>query len=363
MIYLDNSATTFIKPRTVTEAMNRYMQTSGGNPGRGGHFMSMRASDTIYKCRENIAKLLGVDTPEQIVLTPSATFGLNLVIKSVLNHNSHAVITDSEHNSVLRPVHEICDYSVCSSPQDALTKIKPNTKLLVVNHASNVNGRIADLEGYKKVARSMGVYLLLDSSQSAGHIPLCADGIDFIASSGHKGLFGPQGTGFLYVRKGIVLTPLVSGGTGFHSESYTQPLDLPEGLESGTLNGVGFAGLKEGVEYVLSHDNSIEQNLNHALKEGLSAIPKVKLYTPIHEETVPVVAFNIRGTDCVSVSEFLSEKFEICVRSGLHCAPLMHKTLGTIKTGAVRASVSCFNRLWEIEKFLNIIDNKLSFGV
>ena len=363
MIYLDNSATTFLKPVSVFEAMNRYMQTSGGNPGRSGHFMSMRASDTIYKCREEIAKFLGINEPQQIVLVPSATFGLNMVIKSVLNYNSHAVITDMEHNSVLRPVHSICKYSVCTSPYDAKKKIKSNTKLIVVNHASNVNGEIADLEGYKKIAKEYGIYILLDASQSAGHIPVLADGLDFIVSSGHKGLFGPQGTGFLYVKKGLSVKPLVSGGTGYHSESFVQPEDIPEGLESGTLNGVGFAGLKEGISYVLSHDNSVEQNLNNALKQGLAVMPDVALYTPVHSMTAPVVAFNLRGRDCVRVAEILSEKYEICVRSGLHCAPLMHKKLSTIESGVIRVSMSSFNKLWEIEKFLNIIDNKVSFGV
>ncbi len=363
MIYLDNSATTLIKPPTVFDAMNKYMQVSGGNPGRSGHFMSMRASDTIYKCRVQIAEFLGVSEPEQVVLVPSATFGLNMVIKSILNYNSHAIITDMEHNSVLRPVHSICKYSICSSPKDAAQKVRANTKLLVVNHASNVNGEVADLEGYKRVAKEYGIYILLDASQSAGHIPISTDGIDFLVSSGHKGLFGPQGTGFLYIKKGLSVNPLVLGGTGYHSESFVQPEDIPEGLESGTLNGVGFAGLKEGISYVMAHDNSIEQNLNNALKQGLAVIPDVILYTPPNSPTVPVVAFNLRNKDCVRVAEFLSEKYEICVRSGLHCAPLMHKKLGTIESGVIRVSMSSFNKLWEIEKFLNIIDNKVSFGV
>ncbi len=363
MIYLDNAATTFVKPPSVMRAMNEYMFLLGGNPGRGGHFLSLRAGDAVYKCREVLANLIGA-SPEEVVLTPSATMALNTAIKGVLKPNDHAIITCFEHNSVLRPVHKTCAYSVCTSPENALSLVHPETKMLIVNHASNVNGVIADLEGYKKAAHDAGLLLLVDASQTAGHLPLSVSGIDMLAAAGHKGLFGPQGTGFLYVRKGLKLNSLIEGGTGFMSESYTQPDLMPEALESGTLNGVGFAGLAEGAAFAAKQLNSgITENLNRALKQGLAAIPKVHLLSPVFENTAPAVAFTVENTDSVAFSDFMSEKHKICVRSGLHCAPLAHKTLGTVKTGAVRASLSYFNTLTEVEKFLNIIDMTPSFSV
>lgn len=363
MIYLDNSATTFKKPPGVLKAMNDYMLYSGGNPGRGGHVLSMRASDAVFSCREGIAALIGASL-EEIVLTPSATIALNTAIKGVLTENDHAIITCREHNSVLRPVHKTCAYSVCESPVDALNKIRPQTKLLVVNHASNVTGVIQDLEGYKKVAKQAGILLLVDASQTAGHLPIDISGIDLLACAGHKGLFGPQGTGFLYVRRGLKLRSLIEGGTGFQSESLEQPDLMPEALESGTLNGVGFAGLAAGVSFAAKHvASAAEQNLNNALKQGLAAIPRVTLYSPVFEPTVPVVSFNVRGTDGADLTQYLSEKHGICVRSGLHCAPLAHQTIGTIKQGAVRASLSLFNTLSEVEKFLNIVDSAPGFSV
>lgn len=363
MIYLDNSATTFFKPPQVAEAMTAYMQNSGGNPGRGGHFLSLRAGEVIYGCREAIADLIGAE-PEEIVLTPSATIALNIAIKGVVGAKDHVILTGYEHNSVLRPVHKTCAYSVCRDPAHARKLLRKNTRLFIVNHASNVNGYIQDLEGYKALAKQAGIPILVDASQTAGHLPIRVSGIDLLACAGHKGLFGPQGTGFLYVRKGIRINSLFEGGTGFMSEQAEQPSLLPEGLESGTLNGVGFAGLAAGIAFAKAQlSNGVEQNLTNALKQGLAAIPHVTLYSPVFEPTAPAVAFNIRNTDCVTFADYLSEKYQICVRSGLHCAPLAHKSMGTLDTGAVRASVSVFNTLSEVEKFLNIVDSAPLFSV
>ena len=296
---------------------------------------------------------------EEIVLTPSATFGLNLAIKGTLLSNDHAIITDNAHNSMLRPLNSTCQYSLCSSPEDAALKIKYNTKMLLVNHASNVNGEVSDLTGYISVAKEHKLLLLVDASQSAGHIPLNSDGIDFIAASGHKGLYGPQGTGFLYVKKGTRVKPLTEGGTGFHSESLTQPDLIPEGLESGTLNGVGFAGLTEGIRFAQKHIGE-EYRLMEYLTQEMSKIPHVTLYLPESKITVPVLSFNIKNIDCVKVSEILSEKFKICTRAGLHCAPLAHISAGTVETGTVRVSFGhdaapwqTGNLLLEVEKLVN----------
>ena len=362
MIYFDNAATTFIKPPEVYMEMNKFMQLKGGNPGRGGHFMSMSAANDVFLCRQEIASMIN-KSPEEIVLCPSATYALNLAIKGILSHKDHAVLTSDSHNSAVRPLNSTAQFSVCHNPDDAERKIKKNTKMLIVNHASNVSGEVCDLEGYKKLSKAYRLLLLLDASQSMGHINFSADGIDMIACAGHKALLGPQGTGFLYVRKGIKLKPLIEGGTGFHSESVTQPREIPEGLESGTINGVGFAGLKAGIKYVKNIDFDKQDKVFESLKTGLSSIPKVILYLPTEIKTVPVISFNIKDEDPVSVAEYLSEKHRVCVRSGLHCAPLAHRKLGTLTTGTVRASLSCYSKQTEVEKFLNIIDSTSNFVV
>lgn len=361
MIYFDSAATTYLKPQSVFRAMADYMRYNGGNPGRGGHELSIRASNSVYACREAISEYIGAE-PDEIVLTPSATFALNLAIKGMLCAFDHAIISDDAHNSMLRPLNSTCSFSYCSSPDDAALKIRKNTKMLLVNHASNVTGAVCDLEGYIRLAKNEKILLLVDASQSLGHIPFNVNGIDFVAAPGHKGLFGPQGTGFLYVRKGLFPKPLTEGGTGFHSESLTQPELIPEGLESGTLNGVGFAGLCAGIEFVknLKHE---ENKLTKMLKEELLKIPHVTAYLPESEKTVPVISFNIKECDCVHVADVLSEKFKICVRSGLHCAPLAHKKIGTENTGTVRVSLCAFNTVGEVEKFLNIVDRRSTFVV
>lgn len=361
MIYLDSAATTYLKPKSVIHAMVDYMENSGGNPGRGGHVLSMRAADIIYSCRETLSSLL-LCSPEEIVLTPSATFGLNLAIKGTLSAKDHAIITDDAHNSMLRPLNKTCSYSVCSSPDDAISKIKYSTKMLLVNHASNVDGTVSDLDGYIKVAMQYKLLLLVDASQSLGHLNLNCSGIDFIACSGHKGLYGPQGTGFLYVKKGTPLLPIIEGGTGFHSESLTQPSLIPEGLESGTLNGVGFAGLTEGVRFAMKHKNEDEFLMNYLSKE-ITSIPGIVTYMPRSKETVPVLSFNVKDVDCVKVSEYLSEKHGICTRAGLHCAPLAHRKIGTENEGTVRVSLCSLNTISDIKKLLNAVDNISTKGV
>ena len=315
MIYLDSAATTYLKPRSVINAMMDYMENFGGNPGRGGHILSMRAADKVYSCREAIASLLSC-SPDEIILTPSATFAINLAIKGTLSVTDHAIISDNSHNSMIRPLNKTCAYSLCSSPEDAEKKIRYNTKMLLVNHASNVNGEVCDIDGYIRVAKENNLMLLVDAAQSLGHIKLEASGIDFIASSGHKGLYGPQGTGFLYIRKGNAVNSIIEGGTGFHSESLEQPLIIPEGLESGTINGVGFAGLTEGVKFAKKHMNE-DMVLMKYLVEEIKKIPHIVVYLPEKGISVPVLSFNFKDADCVRVSEYLSEKYGICTRAGL----------------------------------------------
>ena len=204
MIYLDNAATTFRKPKRVLKAMQNYMKKQGGNPGRGSHMLAMRAADVIYDTRVSLARLISA-LPEQIALMPSATVALNTVICGILKPGDHAVLSAYEHNAVLRPVHALCDYTVCKTVQDAENAIRPQTKLIAVCHASNVNGKVQNIGEFVRLSQKTGVPLLVDASQTLGHLPLSADGIDFLVSSGHKGLFGPQGTALLFAG-GIVYT-------------------------------------------------------------------------------------------------------------------------------------------------------------
>ena len=362
MIYLDNAATTFPKPSKVTEEMMYFMKTKGGNPGRGGHILSMEAFNAVYSCREKIAELINT-TPEKIILTPSATFALNLAIKGVLKHSDQAIITDNAHNSMLRPLHKTCNYSICSSVEHAKNLITSDTKMILLNHASNLTGEVEDLESYKKLCKEEGLLLLVDASQSLGHIKIDAEGIDMLTCAGHKALYGPQGTGFLYVSENVEIFPITEGGTGIMSENFEQPAVIPEGFESGTLNSVGFWGLRWGIEYVLKSDFKGEREIAKYIKKELSEIPKIKIYGNNCDMRVPVISFNIEGLDCVCVSEILSEKYGICVRSGLHCAPLAHKKTGTLESGAIRVSLSNFTTMQEAQKFLNAVDRTAYFGV
>ena len=371
MIYFDNAATTMIKPQQVYSEILDVMLHKGGNPGRGGHLMADRASDVIYKARENLCELFNINSPENICFTNNATTALNYGIKGVLKDNDHVIISAFEHNSVLRPVCALEDKGVTYTvlpltPEGVFDNIenyiRENTKLIVINHSSNVTGNIADIGEIGRIARKHGIIFMVDASQSAGHIDIDMerDNIDILACAGHKGLFGPQGTGLLYVREGIKLSTLVEGGTGSMSESIYQPEYLPDRFESGTLNTPGIGGLSKGIEFVISKKERIRQHekkLTKMLVDGLSSLPFVTVYGNKNpEKMTAVVGFNIKDRDCVCVTNYLSDKYKIMLRGGLHCSVLAHKTLKTSDCGCVRASLSYFNTENEVNKFLNIID-------
>ena len=366
MIYLDSSATSFLKPPQVAEAVFRSFNTIG-NAGRGAHAPTLNASRLIYDTREKLAALFGTPDPSRIAFTCNATEALNIAIHGAIHPGEHVITTACEHNSVLRPLYlkekEGTELTIIPADQkgriryDLLeSSVKSNTSAIVLTHASNLSGNVTDLAFVSNFAKKHGLLLIVDASQTAGSLPInvVKMGIDILCFTGHKGLFGPQGTGGLYVREGLTLSPLKSGGSGIHSFDRHHPTDMPTALEAGTLNGHGIAGLNAGLDYILStgvkNIHAKEISLARRFVNGISDISDLKLYCDIDAPLrTPIISLNIGNMSSASVSDILWEDYEICVRAGAHCAPLMHKTFGTEKQGAVRFSFSCFNTEAEID--------------
>ena len=366
MIYLDSSATSFLKPPQVAEAVFRSFNTIG-NAGRGAHAPTLNASRLIYDTREKLAALFGTPDPSRIAFTCNATEALNIAIHGAIHPGEHVITTACEHNSVLRPLYlkekEGTELTIIPADKkgriryDLLeSSVKSNTSAIVLTHASNLSGNVTDLAFVSNFAKKHGLLLIVDASQTAGSLPInvVKMGIDILCFTGHKGLFGPQGTGGLYVREGLTLSPLKSGGSGVHSFARRHPTDMPTALEAGTLNGHGIAGLNAGLDYILStgvkNIHAKEISLARRFVNGISDISDLKLYGDIDAPLrTPIISLNIGNMSSASVSDILWEDYEICVRAGAHCAPLMHKTFGTEKQGAVRFSFSCFNTEVEID--------------
>lgn len=366
MIYLDSSATSFLKPPQVAEAVFRSFNTIG-NAGRGAHAPTLNASRLIYDTREKLAALFGTPDPSRIAFTCNATEALNIAIHGAIHPGEHVITTACEHNSVLRPLYlkekEGTELTIIPADKkgriryDLLeSSVKSNTSAIVLTHASNLSGNVTDLAFVSNFAKKHGLLLIVDASQTAGSLPInvVKMGIDILCFTGHKGLFGPQGTGGLYVREGLTLSPLKSGGSGIHSFDRQHPTDMPTALEAGTLNGHGIAGLNAGLDYILStgvkNIHAKEISLARRFVNGISDISDLKLYGDIDAPLrTPIISLNIGNMSSASVSDILWEDYEICVRAGAHCAPLMHKTFGTEKQGAVRFSFSCFNTGAEID--------------
>ena len=366
MIYLDSSATSFLKPPQVAEAVFRSFNTIG-NAGRGAHAPTLNASRLIYDTREKLAALFGTPDPSRIAFTCNATEALNIAIHGAIHPGEHVITTACEHNSVLRPLYlkekEGTELTIIPADKkgriryDLLeSSVKSNTSAIVLTHASNLSGNVTDLAFVSNFAKKHGLLLIVDASQTAGSLPInvVKMGIDILCFTGHKGLFGPQGTGGLYVREGLTLSPLKSGGSGIHSFDRQHPTDMPTALEAGTLNGHGIAGLNAGLDYILStgvkNIHAQEISLARRFVNGISDISDLKLYGDIDAPLrTPIISLNIGNMSSASVSDILWEDYEICVRAGAHCAPLMHKTFGTEKQGAVRFSFSCFNTEAEID--------------
>lgn len=367
MVYFDNAATTFPKPEIVYTSIMEAMREYGANPGRSGHKLALKASRGIYDTRELLCKIFNAKNPMNIILTFNATESLNIGIKGVLKPGDHVITTSMEHNSVLRPIKYLEKFGIESTIVEADEKgrinvldieksIKSNTKLIVNTHVSNLTGTIMPVEDIGKLARNNGIIYMVDAAQSAGVYDIDVDkmNIDILAFPGHKGLLGPQGTGGLYIRDELQLEGFMHGGTGSASHSLIQPDIYPDKFESGTANASGIVGLGAGIKYILDRGiNDIkeyEESLTKHFIEEVRKIDGIKLYGPLNiMEQGGVVALNIKDADSSEVSYILDQEYDIAVRPGLHCAPLAHKTIGTLEQGAVRFSFGIFNSHEEIE--------------
>lgn len=381
MIYFDNAATSFPKPNAVYDSILKAMKGYGANPGRAGHKLALEAGRGVYETRDILAKIFNIKNPLNIVLTFNCTDSLNLGTKGVLKKGDHVITTSMEHNSVLRPLHTLkrdegieltivkADKKGRINPQDIEKSIKKNTKLIVTTHVSNLTGTIMPIEEIGNIAKKYGIIYLVDAAQSAGvyNIDVEKMNIDLLAFPGHKGLLGPQGTGGLFVRDGLDLKELKEGGTGSDSYLLVQPDMLPDKYESGTPNAPGVIGLGAGVKYILDKGmeniRKHEEELTSHFIEEASKIDKIILYGPSNvKEQGAVVALNIGNEDSSEVSYILDEEYDIATRSGLHCAPLAHKTIGSFEQGVIRFSFGPFNTHDEIEmsiKALKEISNQL----
>ncbi|NLV77384.1 MAG: aminotransferase class V-fold PLP-dependent enzyme [Tissierellia bacterium] len=373
MIYFDNAATSFPKPNIVYDSILKAMKEYGANPGRSGHKLALKLGREIFKTRELISKLFNIDNPMNIVFTFNCTESLNIGIKGILKKGDHVITTSMEHNSVLRPLMDLKKEGVevtivkgdskgRINPEDIEKSIKKNTKLIITTHVSNLTGTIMPIERIGKIAKENGVYYLVDAAQSAGiyDIDVKKMNIDILAFPGHKSLLGPQGTGGLYIREDLDVKELKQGGTGSISHLLEQPEVRPDKYESGTPNGPGIVGLGAGIKYILQEGveniRKYEEELTkHFIEEALK-IDGVKVYGPLNiNEQGAVVPINIGYEDSSEVSFILDEYYNICVRPGLHCAPLAHKTIGTFEQGVVRFSFGFYNTHDEIEKGIKAI--------
>ena len=366
MIYFDNAATTMRKPECVVQAVTEAM-CSLGNSGRGVHSGALSASRIIYDTRAALAQLFGTENPERIAFTANSTQALNIAIKGVLNPGDHVITTALEHNSVLRPLYEMeeqgVQLTILSADsmgniryEDFEKEIRANTKAIVTTHGSNLTGNLLDISRIGEMASRHGLIYIVDASQTAGvfDIDVQQMHIDILCFTGHKGLLGPQGTGGIYVREGVAITPLLSGGSGVQTYLRSHPSQMPTALEAGTLNGHGIAGLGAAVRYLqktgLPAIRAKEQELMWAFYTKVREIPGITVYGDFSSQNrCAIVALNIRDYDSGEVSDALSEHYCIATCPGAHCAPLMHKALGTVEQGAVRFSFSHYNTKEEIE--------------
>lgn len=366
LIYLDNAATTLHKPPQVAEAVKTAILTVG-NAARGAHGASMQASRTVFETRQKLALLLGCPRADHVVFSANSTMALNMAIQGILSPEDHAISTDLEHNSVLRPLYALqergmgldlvrADRQGRIRCEDFVPLFHPNTRVVVCTHASNLTGNMLDIARIADIAHAHGALLVVDASQTAGTIPIdmMALGADVLCFTGHKGLMGPQGTGGLCIRPGVDIRPLLTGGSGVHSFDRHQPSAYPTRLEAGTLNSHGIAGLDAAVDYLLQVGveaiHQKEQLLMRRFYEGVRQLDGVTVYGDFSApQRAAIVALNIRDYDSTEIADALYADYGIATRSGAHCAPRMHEALGTISQGAVRFSFSVFNTAEEID--------------
>ena len=372
MIYLDNAATTLVKPQCVIDAVVKAMN-SMGNAGRGAHSNSLSASRVVYDTRCKIAKLFNCKRPDHVIFTCNSTEALNIAIGGIFNTGDHVITTDLEHNSVLRPLYRLekegqISLSFVSADKQGRpcyeefeSLIQPDTRAIVCTHASNLTGNAIDLVRVGKIAKEHGLLLVVDASQTAGamEIDMEAMNIDILCFTGHKGLMAPQGTGGLCIREGVEIRPFKVGGSGVHSYDKEQPSPYPTRLEAGTLNSHGIAGLSAALDYLnevgVDAIREKEMALMNRFYEGVKEIPGVTIYGDFSTERTAVVTLNIWDEDSSIISDTLFEDYDISTRPGAHCAPRMHEALGTTEQGAVRFSFSWFNTEADVDAAIQAV--------
>ena len=372
-MYLDNAATSFPKPETVYESVLYAMRDVGASPGRGGYRRSLEAARIMFQAREAVARLFSISDSSRIIFTHNATGALNLALQGTLVAGDHVITTSMEHNSMLRPLYALrnkgvelsiinADSNGVVSVEDLRRALQVNTRMIAVSHVSNVCGTIQPIKQISELCREAGVLFLVDAAQSAGCLPIDVENlsIDLLAVPGHKGLLGPSGTGLLYVAPQVRLKPIIQGGTGSHSSAEEQPLVMPDGFEAGTHNIPGIAGLKAGIEFVLERGHLAvyqhEQILLNLAEEALKKIPGVTIYGPKDPaERCSVLSFTASGVDSALLAAELDQGFDVSVRAGLHCAPLAHRTIGTLPGGTTRLSPGWFTTSEDIALFSNAV--------
>ena len=375
MIYLDQAATSWPKPSTVVQAMTECLTQGVANPGRGSYPLALESGRRVVHVREQAAAFFGLNDPSHVIFTSSCTEALNIVLWGALWEGDHIVFSSLEHNAVARTAETLrkrglevsivsCDPETGVDYDDIMEAIRPNTKMLLWTHGSNVFGTVFDLVQLGRLAKEFGLIFMVDAAQTAGFFPIDMEAmqIDYLACSGHKSLYGPQGVGLLLIRRNIpMLEPWSSGGTGSFSEELDMPEVLPDRLEAGTLNTPGIIGLgaafdfleERGLEHIREHD----LELIHYLHQHISPLDKVTVYGPaLGAPRAPVLSFNIGYQDSNWVALQLARRWDIAVRAGLHCAPLAHRSAGTLSAGAVRASVGVFNTMAEIEALVQAVE-------
>jgi cysteine desulfurase / selenocysteine lyase len=375
MIYLDNAATTYPKPASVAQAVYEFMRDKAANPGRSAHKLSMAAAYEVYSCREEAAKLFNAPGPECVAFTLNATQSINMAIKgALLGTGGHVVTSDLEHNAVMRPLFKLQESGIGFSTacvdlnDDGVTaeaferQITSKTVMIACTHASNVCGRILPIKRLGALCRERGLKFLVDASQTAGTLKIDMQecGIDYLCMPGHKGLYGPMGTGLLITSCGDKLETLIEGGTGSNSVSYEQPDFMPDRMESGTVNAPGIAGLRSGLRFAekIQTGGAVQNEMNCALAlyDRLARIDGVELYTPRPQSGyVPVISFNIGGMASADAAAWL-DKRSFALRGGLHCSPAAHTRFGTLPYGTVRASFGAFNTKTDAERLASAVE-------
>jgi len=379
-IYFDNAATSFPKPEAVTTAVTNYMTVAGGNPGRSGHRLSIEAGEIVFSARQAMADLFGVANPMRVICAFNATDAINQAIQGVLRQGDHVVTTSMEHNSTARPLKELeksglislsvvrCGTGGHMDIHDMTDAITAKTRMVVVNHGSNAFGTVQPIGEMGRICREREIVFLVDAAQTAGIVPINMkdDGIDLLAVAGHKGLYGPTGTGALIIADDFdhtVIKPLRYGGTGSFSDRIEQPGFLPDCFESGTLNTAGLAGLAAGLDFLAGYKGGLrgimehkKKLVHHFLERAAKNVAGFTGYVSPDDIITGVVSFNLQGRSSSEVAQFLSDDYNIMCRAGLHCAPLAHETMGTFPAGTVRFGFGLFNTTDEIDTAIEALN-------